>query len=89
MNQNNATGLVGIDYSVNISRCKTKGNITEHWTGKTFMFWLDNSNWFSSLYKSEIHCLPEEVVDMLKHLGHPVPEKFTSSEPYTKEIENV
>lgn len=79
MNQNNGVGLVGIDYSVHIFRCKIKGYITEHWTGKTFMFWLDNSDGHSSLYEAEIQNIPEEVVDMRKQLGHHAPHKHTSS----------
>ena len=81
---NNGSVLVGTNYSVHIFRCKTKGNITEHWTGKTFTFWLETSDGESTLYESEIYTMPEEVVDMLEELGHHVPHKF-----YTKEVENV
>lgn len=59
MNQNNGIGLVGTNYSVYFFRCQTKGCITEHWTGKTFMFWLDINDGRSSLYESEIHNIPE------------------------------
>lgn len=74
---NNGSVLVGTNYSVHIFRCKTKGNITEHWTGKTFTFWLETSDGKSTLYESEIYA-------MLEELGHHVPHKF-----YTKESENV